>query len=81
MQKDQTTHGRDEHKEEVEESGELSCTEYELEFRGYEKLLGCEDGAIGEAQSKDDLIFNLQLDDDNIEGHDDIDLEHQMIND
>ena len=67
MQKDQTTHGRDEHKVELEESGELSYTEYELEFRGYEELLGCEDRAMGEAQTIDDLIFNLQLDDDNIE--------------
>ena len=48
MQKDQTTHGQDEHKEEAEGSGELSCSEYEMVLRGFEKQLGCEDRAIGE---------------------------------
>ena len=31
-------------------------------LRGHEKLPGCEDGAIGEALTKDDLIFNLSVD-------------------
>ena len=64
MQKDQTTHGQDEHKEEAEGSGELSCLEYEMVLGGFEKQIGCVDGAIGEVETNDDLIFNLQLVDD-----------------
>ena len=44
---------------EVEDIGELKGAGYAEEFRGYEKLLGCTNGAIGEVHLEDDLIFNL----------------------
>ena len=36
-----------------------------MELRGFEKQIGCVDGAIREVETNDDLIFNLILVDDN----------------